>query len=134
MRKLVERFYEELWNRANERVAYEILSENFKFRGSLGIEKQGPDQFLDYLRTIHKALKNYTCIIDDLVVDRDRVAARMTFKGLHRAEFLGKSATDKEISWAGAAFFKMDGQRISELWVLGDIDSIKKQLDIGAPK
>ena len=42
MRKLVERFYNELWNGANERVAHEILSENFKFRGSLGVEKQGP--------------------------------------------------------------------------------------------
>jgi len=29
---------------------------------------------------------------------------------------------------AGAAFFHTNGERITELWVLGDIDSVKQQL------
>ena len=45
--RLVERFYEEVWNRADETVAREILAEDFAFRGSLGPERRGQDGFID---------------------------------------------------------------------------------------
>ncbi len=130
-KSLVERFYYEVWNRADEGVAREILHPEFQFRASLGPERRGPDGFIEYMRSIHAALGNYTCIIDDLVTTEDRAAARMTFKGIHRARFFETEPTGREITWAGAAFFKTDGDKIVELWVLGDIDSVKQQL--GAP-
>jgi hypothetical protein len=30
---------------------------------------------------------------------------------------------------AGGAFFRADGRQIVELWVLGDVDSVKQQLN-----
>ncbi len=128
---LVERFYYEAWNRADEGVAREILHPEFRFRASLGPERRGPDGFIDYMRSIHAALANYTCIIDDLVTTQDRAAARLTFKGIHRGRFFEVDPTGREITWAGSAFFKTDGHRIVELWVVGDVDSVKRQL--GAP-
>lgn len=107
-RKLVERFYGEVWNEANERVAREILSDAFRFRGSLGPEKRGVDGFIEYMRSIHQALADYQCIIDGLVVDDDRVAARMTFKGRHQATFFGVEATGREIAWAGRRSFALN--------------------------
>jgi len=130
-RVLVERFYHEVWNKSDEAVAREILHRDFRFRASLGPERRGPDGFIDYLRAIHNALAGYTCIIDDLVCTADRAAARMTFKGTHRGRFFEIPPTGREIKWVGAAFFRTDGDKISELWVLGDLDSVKQQL--GAP-
>jgi steroid delta-isomerase-like uncharacterized protein len=127
-RLLVERFYYEVWNKADEAVAREILHGNFRFRASLGPERRGPDGFIDYLRAIHQALAEYTCIIDDLVCTQDRAAARMTFKGTHRGRFFEVPPTGKQIKWTGAAFFRTDGYKITELWVLGDVDSVKQQL------
>jgi hypothetical protein len=69
---LVERFYYEVWNKADERVAREILHSDFRFRASLGPESRGPDAFIDYMRSIHAALANYTCTIEDLVSTDDR--------------------------------------------------------------
>jgi hypothetical protein len=89
---LVERFYYQVWNRANENAAREILHAEFRFRGSLGPERCGPDGFIEYLR----------------------------------------SPTGRQISWSGGAFFTMDGKQITELWVLGDIDGVKRQLDAGS--
>ncbi|NKB56460.1 MAG: DUF4440 domain-containing protein [Alphaproteobacteria bacterium] len=125
---LVERFYHEVWNRADEAVAREILAEDFRFRGSLGPEKRGRDGFIEYMRSVHHALRDYTCIIEDLVVTEDQVAARMIFKGVHQDEFFGVAATGREIAWAGAAFFEIENGRIAALWVLGDIDNVKQQL------
>ncbi|MEO1016581.1 MAG: ester cyclase [Pseudomonadota bacterium] len=125
---LVRRFYDEVWNRSDENTAYEILDQEFRFRGSLGSETVGPGGFIDYVRSIHRALANYTCRIDDLIVTEERAAARMMFEGVHRAEFFGVSATGRKISWAGAAFFMTRDDKIAELWVLGDVDSIRRQL------
>lgn len=131
-RQLVERFYYELWNKADEDVARVILDEGFRFRGSLGPEKRGRDGFIAYLRFIHAALDGYTCTIEDLIQTQDRVAARMTFRGVHKGEFFGVQPTGREIAWAGAAFFTVRNGVIAELWVLGDIDSVKAQLGPGA--
>ena len=126
---LVERFYFEIWNRADETLARELLHPNFVFRGSLGRETQGPQGFIDYMRSIHAALANYTCVIDDLIATGDRAAARMTFSGLHRGRLFGVEATGREISWSGGAFFTTDANQIVELWVVGDIDRVKRQLN-----
>jgi steroid delta-isomerase-like uncharacterized protein len=128
-KELVERFYNEVWNRADESAARDILDADFRFRGSLGHERRGQDGFIEYMRSIHKALGNYVCVIEELIATDDRAAARMIFKGQHQANFLGVEATGREIKWAGAAFFRTNGKRITELWVLGDIDSIKQQLE-----
>jgi predicted ester cyclase len=126
---LVERFYFEVWNRSDEQVAREILHPDFRFRASLGPERRGPDGFIDYMRSIHAALSGYTCIIEDLIVTESRAAVRMTFKGLHCGQFFETQPTGREIRWVGAAFFTTDGKQIVELWVLGDVDSVKQQLN-----
>jgi predicted ester cyclase len=52
----------------------------------------------------------------------------MSFSGVHRGRFFGVEASGRTITWAGAAFFATDGERITDLWVLGDIDAVKQQL------
>lgn len=125
---LVERFYDEVWNKADERAAREILGESFRFRASLGPELRGPGGFITYMRSIHAALGNFVCTIEEVIATPDRAAARMRFRGTHRAKFFGIAATGREIHWSGAAFFKIDGGMIVELWVLGDVDAVKRQL------
>lgn len=128
-KQLVEQFYFKVWNKADESTAHKILAEDFIFRGSLGDEKVGIDGFIDYMRSVHRSLGDYECIIEDLVVKGNRVAAQMLFKGFHQNSFLGYEPTQKLVQWNGAAFFTIQNQEISELWVLGDIDAIKTQLD-----
>jgi predicted ester cyclase len=125
---LVERFYYDLWNRADERIAWEILHPEFRFRASLGPEKIGPGGFIEYMRLIHAALSGYRCNIQELLVSGERVAARLRFSGIHRAMFFGVPPTGREIVWSGAAFFRTTGHQIASLWVLGDVDAVRRQL------
>ena len=84
--------------------------------------------FLDYVCNIPKALDNYECIILEMIESETKLCAKMLFRGLHKDIFFGVDATNKIIEWYGAAFFSFKEDKISELWVLGDIDSIKSQL------
>jgi steroid delta-isomerase-like uncharacterized protein len=133
MKHLVERFYGDIWNRQDFAVADEILAADFRFRGSLGSETVGIPAFLTYVRSVHAALADYRCVIDALTADDVAAAARMTFTGVHRGPLFGVPATGKSVSWAGAAFFRIAQQRIVSIWVLGDVDGLKRQLGATAP-
>jgi len=127
--ELVERFYHRVWNKDDEIEAREILDSDFRFRGSLSSELRGPDGFIAYMRSVHAALEDFTCRIDEVIAGVDCVAARMTFYGRHRGRFFGIEPSGREIRWSGAAFFKTRGSKIVELWVLGDIEAIRQQLE-----
>ncbi len=110
-------------------MARAILDSGFRFRGSLGVTADDVDGFLAYVRSVRAALADYRCIIDDLIVEGgNRAAARMTFTDVHRGELMGVAATGRTISWSGAAFFTCRHGRIAELWVLGDLDGLRRQL------
>jgi steroid delta-isomerase-like uncharacterized protein len=125
---LVESFYADVWNRRDTARAHKIIASGFRFRGSLGPGRQGVEGFLTYVDAVLAALRDYTCIIRDLIETPQRVAARMTFRGIRQSEFFGVPATRRTIEWSGAAFFTIRDGQLSELWVLGDIDAVKTQL------
>jgi steroid delta-isomerase-like uncharacterized protein len=127
-RDLVERFYDIVWNKVDEAEAWKILAADFRFRASQGPELRGPGGFIAYLRSVHAALANFTCTIEELIATQDHAAARMSFRGTHRGKLYGVEATGRDIRWNGAAFFTIGDDKITELWVLGDVEAVRRQL------
>lgn len=125
---LVERFYHQVWNKADETEARKIIAPDFRFRASLGPELRGPGGFIAYLRSVRAALENFTCTIEEMIATDYGIAARMRFSGRHRGKMFGVDATGRDIVWNGAAFFKTRDGVITELWVLGDIEAVRRQL------
>jgi steroid delta-isomerase-like uncharacterized protein len=128
-KRLVRRFYDEIWNHADLSAVPEILAPDVTFRGSLGSATVGLRAFVQYVRSVTGALDDYRCDIADLVAEADRVVARMTFSGIHRGPLLGVPASGRRVSWDGAAFFTIADGRVVDLWVLGDLAGLRAQLD-----
>ena len=124
----VQKFYEVLWDAHNTEAIPAVLHENFTFRGSLGQEKQGHAGFAQYVDMVHQALGEYRCIIEELVSEGNKVFAKMTFTGIHQGEFMGYPPTQQRVSWNGCALFTFDGERITDVWVLGDLKNLEEQL------
>ena len=103
-------FYNVVWNKADEAEARRILDADFRFRASLGPELRGPGGFIVYMRTVRAALENFVCIIDEMIVAQDRVAARVSFRGTHRGSFFGAAPTGREIRWAGDGVLQDEGR------------------------
>ena len=125
---IVNRFYAEIWNEGNLNAIPEICHEEITFRGSLGDTKHGHEGFAEYVTNVRRALGGYKCHIEETVVEGGRVFAKMMFVGTHRGEFLGYPPTQRSLEWAGAALFKIEDDRITELWVLGDLHGLIRQL------
>ena len=124
----VRRFYEVIWNQYDKKLIPDILHESFCFRGSLGLERKGYSGFSEYLDMIHSALSDYKCTILDIVTEKSKVFAKMQFSGIHQGELMGFQPTIRRVTWDGAALFHFRGDKISELWVLGDLKSLESQL------
>jgi steroid delta-isomerase-like uncharacterized protein len=127
-KKLIERYYNELWNQWNFALAGELLTEEFSFRGSLGAEMRGRVAFCGYMRRVQGALPDFHNQIEEMVAEGNRVVARLTYTATHRGEIFGVAPTGKRISYAGAAFFRIENGRTAQGWVLGDLAGLLRQL------
>jgi predicted ester cyclase len=118
---LVETFYSRIWNDGDLTATRALLSTQFRFRGSLGLETQGRDAFENYVRSVRSALTPYHCEILECVAEGNNAFAKMHFSGVHVAPFRGFQPTGKPVQWLGAALFEFEHDRIASLWVLGDL-------------
>ena len=125
---LVKRFYEIIWNQHEHSIIPDVLHTDFTFRGSLGDEKQGHVEFIEYLDKIHAALDNYQCSLLDMVSEPEKVFAKMRFSGIHTGLLMGYKATGQKVNWDAAALFNFRDDKIIDLWVLGDLIALENQL------
>lgn len=128
VRELVRLFYEKLWNEIDLGIADEILHPDVTFRGSVGVGATGRQQVCAYVRMVTTALSGYRCDVESLFAEGDRAAAKVRFSGLHVGEFLGSPPTRRRVEWIGAAFFVGDENKLRDIWVLGDLDSLRAQI------
>lgn len=128
VRALVERFYNEMWNGWCNDTAREILADDIEFRGSIGLQVTGHDGFIGYMNTIRGAFPDFHNRIDELVVEGDRVVARLTYSGTHEGPLFDHPPSGKRIEYAGVAMFTFRGGKIARVWVLGDLWSLMRQI------
>ncbi len=66
--------------------------------------------------------------IEDLIAEGDKVVARLTYRGTHQGELFGQPPTGGKIERAGLAIFTIKAGKIAEVWVLGDLRGLWRQL------
>ena len=128
IRELVQIFYEKFWNEIDLARADEILHSDVTFRGSVGVGASGRQEVRDYVVMVTNALSDYRCVVESLVVEGDRAVAKVRFSGHHTGEFLGYPPTGREVEWIGAAFFSAEENMLRDIWVLGDLETLRSQL------
>jgi predicted ester cyclase len=130
---LVDRFYNEMWNRFDKSLLAEILTPTIRFRGSLGQTKVGYDEFGDYVDFVRAFAPDFHNEVVTTVTEGNRTFARLLYSGTHRGEILGIAPTGRRFAYAGAALFEVADRRITEVWVLGDIHGLVTQLSSEKP-
>ena len=127
-KRLIHRFYDEMWNPWNFAKAEELLAEGIVFRGSLGTETRGREEFRGYMRKVRSAFPDFHNAVEEMIAEQDRVVVRALYSGTHRGELFAVAPTGKRIAYAGAAFFRIADGKVAEGWVLGDLLSVLRQI------
>lgn len=125
---VIRRFYEELWNRWDLAVAEEIVSRDVRFRGSLGTTLTGIDSLKRYVEQVRTAFPDWHNRIDELIAERNKVVARMTWSGIHSGSLFGIAPTGNTVTYVGAAIFRLREEKIQEAWVVGDTQELWRAL------
>lgn len=125
---LIEAFYSQLWNRWDDLAVDRVLSEDFRFRGSLGTETVGRDGWRAYRDTVRSGSSDFHNTVVTLVVNGNQAAARLEYTGTHDGPLLGIAPTGRTFNYAGAAFFEAKNGLLERAWVLGDLTALREQL------
>ncbi|MEK9899523.1 MAG: ester cyclase, partial [Rhodospirillaceae bacterium] len=96
-RRLVETFFNVMWNSWDDAAMRAILDPAIDFRGSIGLHVTGHDGFAGYMQTIRDAFSDFHNRIDDLVATDDRAVARLTYTGTHDGPLFEHAATGNRI-------------------------------------
>ena len=111
-------------------VATDIVDHNPIPDQAPGLE--GLKQWVDAART---SFPDFAGTVDDVVAEGDRVAARVTWRGTHRGDFLGVSPTNTQVSFAAFHILRFSRGRAAEWWGTGDLLGALQQIGatISAP-
>ena len=123
-KEVVRIFYKDMWDHANTALVPRLFHPDFTFRGSLGPQLVGHEQFIGYVRFVTGALDHYTSDILALVEERNQVFGKLRFHGHHRRELFDIAPTGRHVWWYGTPIFTFDGELVKDLWVLGDIHGL----------
>ena len=117
-KEIVRVFYKEMWDHADI---------------SLGPQLVGYQQFIGYVEFVTGALDRYTSDILAIGEEGNQVFGKLRFHGYHRRELFGVPPSKRHVWWYGTPIFRFDGDRVRDLWVLGDIHGLVERLKNGAP-
>jgi steroid delta-isomerase-like uncharacterized protein len=117
---LLKRYYEEMWNTWNFALASELLTRDFRFRGSFGVEVIGLQAFEGYMRQVQLAFPDFHNEIERSISTRHEVVAQLIYSGTHKGVFLGIPPTNRRVTYPGIAIFNRVDGRFSEGYVVGD--------------
>ena len=77
---------------------------------------------------IEGAFSDVTFIVEDMVVEGDKVVWRWTIHGKHTGVFQGLQPTGKDFSFSGISILRLENGKFAELWVEQDMMGLLGQL------
>jgi len=128
---LARRWFEEVWNKGRAEAIDEMFAEDGTAHGLADAGEQpmrGPAGFKPYFQKLHDALPDIEVVVEDLVAEGDKVAARCSVRGTHRGDTLGFAASGRAVNFTGICIVRLRDGRIVEAWNNFDFMSMFQQL------
>ena len=83
---------------------------------------------VEHIRQVEAAFPAYELIVHQLIAEKDLVAMRGTFRGVHQGAFAGIEPTHEAVSADLMIFYRVGEGRIVEHWLQMDMSGLVDQL------
>jgi len=130
-KELLRRWFEEVWNKGRADAIEEMFDENGIAHGLSDDPSKpikGPRDYRPFYTTLRQAFPNLMIVIEDMVAEGDKVAARCSVRGKHEGDFMGRAATQSPVEFNGIAIVRIDNGKIVEAWNNFDFMTMYKQI------
>lgn len=91
----------------------------------------GPEEFKPFHATFRGAFPNISVVVEDMVAEGDKVAARCSVRGQHEGDNLGVVASNAQVHFTGMVIVTIRDGKIVEAWNNFDFLAMNRQIGIG---
>jgi steroid delta-isomerase-like uncharacterized protein len=130
---LIERWFEQVWNKGNEQAIGDLLHDDGVIHGlndTSGSPVRSAAAFREFHRQFRGAFPDITITVDDMISEGDKVAARCSVRGKHSGHSLGMTPTNADVEFTGIAIVRIRDGKIVEAWNNFDFLKMNQQLGI----
>lgn len=124
-KQLVSRFIQLMSSQQTEKFG-EVIAESYIQHNPM--VKQGLIGIIGGAEWFESVFPDVTATIDDIVVEADKVVARVTWTGTHKGELFGVPATNKKVTWTGTDWWRIENGKLAEHWDVVDWASLMQQV------
>jgi predicted ester cyclase len=106
----------------------EVVSADVVDRSASPDQPPGLAGIVSWMHGIHAALSGFTGSVEDTIVEGNKVAARVTWRGVHTGPFLGLAGTNKQVEMASIHILRFEAGLAVEWWGVPDLYGAITQL------
>jgi steroid delta-isomerase-like uncharacterized protein len=81
-----------------------------------------------WVSMMHDAFADLTGVVEDTVVEGDKIAARVTWRGTHRGDFVGIPGTGARVDMQSVQILRFTDGLASEWWGTADVFGVLRQV------
>jgi steroid delta-isomerase-like uncharacterized protein len=131
--KELMRYFMDEWNKGDMEGLHDVIEEtvdpNFVNHSAATLEHaRGQDGVKNVFGSFRAAFPDGRTTIEDIVAEGDKVVTRWTFRGTHRAEFVGLAPTGQRVEMTGINIDRIANGRFVERWYEMDRLGLMRQL------
>jgi steroid delta-isomerase-like uncharacterized protein len=130
---LVRRWFEEVWNKGRADAIDEMFDENGIAHGLSDDPAnpiKGPANFRPFHTIFREAFPNMMIVVEDMIAEGDKVAARCSVRAQHEGAFMGRAATQFPVNFTGMVIVRIYNGKIVEAWNNFDFQTLHKQVGL----
>jgi steroid delta-isomerase-like uncharacterized protein len=129
-KKVVAAFVEDVINQGRLDRADHLVALDFVELDPLPGQQQGREGLKDVIRGMRAAFPDLHWVLDEVVAEGDKVVSRFTWKGTHRATFLGIPSTDRKVTVKGVVIDRLVDGKMADSRILMDSLGLMQQLGV----
>jgi steroid delta-isomerase-like uncharacterized protein len=114
---LVQRLYEDVWNRGQLGAADEICAADYVYRDPVGPNMRELEAYKELVTYMRNGFPDLQFIVKDLIAEGDKVVARFTFVGTHEKALpqISIAPSGKRVEFEGASIYRIVDGKIAEV-------------------
>jgi steroid delta-isomerase-like uncharacterized protein len=131
LKAFMRRWFEEVWNKGREEAIDEMFADDgiaYGLADETGALLRGPNDFKPFFRNFRGAFPDIEVIVEDIIAEGDKVAARCRVRATHAGDSLGFAATKRPMEITGITFVRVRDGKIVEAWNNFDFMGMFQQL------
>ena len=129
---LVRRFYEEVWDRGNTDVAFDVFADDYVRHDLRPTDAlPGPAGQKKIADSFRAAFPDLAVTVDLLIGEGEFVVGRWTATGTHLGSWGPLEPTGRQARFAAVNIFRFEDGKVAEIWNHRDDLGLREQLGVG---